>query len=95
MNMPTLATVKRYGLKWHKAVGAVLALPLALTTVTGILFTYFHDYTHQKSLAKACLHWHTLEVFHLEKLYPLVLGVSLLSVLLSALVLWFKPTKNA
>jgi hypothetical protein len=94
MHAVSLRTLKQHSLRLHKILGSVLALPLLLTTVTGMLFTYFHDYTHQKALAKACLKWHTLEVWHLEGIYPMILGVSVLSVLASAAVLAWRRTPS-
>ena len=86
--------IKAKALKFHKLIGSLLLLPLAWTATTGVAFTIVKEIMGNKVLGKTILHLHTLETFGLHKIYPLILGVSVLVALGSAVVLMWKSPKT-
>jgi hypothetical protein len=86
--------IKAKALKFHKIMGSLLLLPLAWTATTGVAFTIVKEILGNKALGKTVLHLHTLETFGLHKSYPIVLGVSVLVALGSAVVLMWKTPKT-
>jgi hypothetical protein len=86
--------IKAKALKFHKIMGSLLLLPLAWTATTGVAFTIVKEILGNKALGKTVLHLHTLETFGLHKIYPIVLGVSVLVALGSAVVLMWKSPKT-
>jgi hypothetical protein len=86
--------IKAKALKFHKIMGSLLLLPLAWTATTGVAFTIVKEILGNKALGKTVLHLHTLETFGLHKSYPIVLGVSVLVALGSAVVLMWKSPKT-
>ena len=87
--------IKAKALKFHKLIGSLLLLPLAWTATTGVAFTIVKEILGNKVLGKTILHLHTLETFGLHKVYPIVLGVSVLVALASAVVLMWKSPKKS
>jgi hypothetical protein len=53
-------------------------------------FTLVKEIGGNKALGKTILHLHTLQVIGLHKVYPLVLGLSLVALLLTAVVLLWR-----
>jgi hypothetical protein len=86
--------IKAKALKFHKIMGSLLLLPLAWTATTGVAFTIVKEIMGNKVLGKTILHLHTLETFGLHKIYPIVLGASVLVALGSAVVLMWKSPKT-
>jgi hypothetical protein len=82
--------MKAKALRWHKRLGALLMLPLLWTVLTGMGFTLFKEVLGNKALGKTLLHLHTLEIIGLEKVYPFILGLSILATLLSAAILMYR-----
>lgn len=90
MTLPLLTRLKKVALPWHKLLGTLLLLPLTWTLLTGMGFTLVKEIGGNKALGKTILHLHTLQVIGLHKVYPLVLGLSLLALLLTAVVLLWR-----
>ena len=86
--------IKAKALKFHKLIGSLLLLPLAWTATTGVAFTIVKEIMGNKALGKTILNLHTLETFGFEKVYPIILGVSVLVALGSAVVLMWKSPKK-
>ncbi|MCE2931194.1 MAG: hypothetical protein LW809_07430 [Vampirovibrionales bacterium] len=86
--------LKIKALKFHKLIGSLLLLPLAWTATTGMAFTIVKEILGNKVLGKSILHLHTLQTFGLHKIYPLILGVSVLVALGAAVVLMWKSPKK-
>jgi hypothetical protein len=82
--------IKVKALKLHKLVGSLILLPLLWTATTGAAFTVAKEILGNKALGKTLLQLHTLETFGLEKIYPLVLWLSVFIVLIAAVVLMWK-----
>ncbi|MDZ8050396.1 MAG: peptidase [Aulosira sp. ZfuVER01] len=77
--------MKRAFRKYHRQIAIILCLPLFLTLLTGMSFTIAHEWLHQDELGEFLLHIHTLEIFHLEKIYPLLNGLGLVGLLITGL----------
>lgn len=71
--------------KYHRQIAIILCLPLFLTVLTGMCFTIVHEWFHQRELGEFLLHVHTLEIIHLEKIYPLLNGLGLIGLLITGL----------
>ncbi len=84
---------KAKALKAHKVLGSLLMLPLLWTTISGVAFTLVKEIGGNKALGKAILHLHTLETFGLHKIYPLILGISVLATLATAIMLMWKSKR--
>lgn len=84
---------KANALKAHKVLGSLLMLPLLWTTISGVAFTLVKEIGGNKALGKAILHLHTLETFGLHKIYPLILAISVLATLATAIMLMWKSKR--
>ncbi|MBD2676476.1 MULTISPECIES: peptidase [Nostoc] len=71
--------------RYHRQIAIVLCLPLFITVVTGMSFTIAHEWLHQDDLGEFILRIHTLEILHLEKIYPLLNGLGLVGLLITGL----------
>ncbi len=69
--------------KYHRQIAIALCLPLFLTVLTGMSFTIAHEWLHQDQLGEFLLGLHTLEILHLEKIYPLLNGLGLVGLLIT------------
>ncbi|MEH1965827.1 peptidase [Nostoc sp.] len=69
--------------RYHRQIAIVLCLPLFLTVLTGMSFTISHEWLHQDELGEFLLRLHTLEILHLEKIYPLLNGLGLVGLLIT------------
>ena len=72
--------------KYHRAIALIIAMPILLTTLTGIIATFIREWGLNIGLSS---HWflkvHTGEIFHLGAIYPILSGVGLLGLLVSGL----------
>jgi len=50
-------------------------------------FTIAHEWLHQNDLGEFLLGLHTLEIVHLEKIYPILNGLGLVGLLITGLSL--------
>lgn len=71
--------------RYHRIIAIALFLPLLLTVVTGIVVTILDQWLRQEELAGFVLRLHTLEIFHLQGIYPLLNGLGLLGLLVTGL----------
>lgn len=69
--------------KYHRQIAIALCIPLFLTVLTGMGFTIAHEWLHQDQLGEFLLGLHTLEILHLEKIYPLLNGLGLVGLLIT------------
>lgn len=70
--------------KYHRWLAIICALPLLLTVVTGMAFPITKA-LHQRQLAGALIHLHTLETFGLEAFFPIINGLGLLGLLVTGI----------
>jgi hypothetical protein len=94
MNPTPKASLRRQALKWHKITGSLLILPLLWTSTTGMIFTIVKEIGGNRELGKAILHWHTLQIVGLHKIYPFFVGLSIFATLTFAILLIWRPIKR-
>ncbi|MEH1779219.1 peptidase [Nostoc sp.] len=74
--------MKRSFRKYHRIFGIILSVPLVLTVLTGMLVTFVREWSIGIGVpASFLLGIHTGEIFHLEKIYPILNGLGLLGLL--------------
>ncbi|MBH8551854.1 peptidase [Nostocaceae cyanobacterium CENA357] len=71
--------------RYHRQIAIVLCLPLFLTVLTGMSFTIAHEWLDQNELGAFILKLHTLEILHLEGIYPILNGLGLVGLLITGL----------
>jgi hypothetical protein len=73
--------------KYHHQIGIILCLPLFLTVLSGMGITISREILHQYDLSETLTRLHTLELFHLEKIYPLLNGLGLIGLLVTGVTM--------
>lgn len=68
--------------KYHRWLAIVFALPLLTTVLSGIGYPIAES-MGQRSLTGFLIHVHTLEIFGLETLFPIINGIGLLGLLVT------------
>jgi hypothetical protein len=71
--------------RYHRQIAIALCLPLFLTVLTGMGFIVTHEWLHQDDLSEFILGLHTLEILHLEGIYPILNGLGLVGLLITGL----------
>jgi hypothetical protein len=69
--------------KYHRWIAIVFSLPLITTVVTGMGTTIAGEWLHQRQISKFLLNVHTLEIFGLEEVFPIINGIGLLGLLVT------------
>jgi hypothetical protein len=91
--------MKRTFRKYHRLIAGIVALPLILTAITGILVTMVAEWDLNLGVSRrVLLGLHNGELFHLEKIYPVLNGLGLLVMLatgLSMTNLFHKKSPNS
>jgi uncharacterized iron-regulated membrane protein len=78
--------MKRAFRKYHRVLAGIVALPLILTTITGMLVTTVAEWQLDLGISRSfLLSLHNGELFHLEKVYPILNGMGLLAMLVTGL----------
>ena len=70
--------------QYHRWLAIALFLPLLTTVVSGVGFTIARS-LHQRALAEFLIHIHTLEIFGLGEIFPLLNGIGLLGLLVTGI----------
>lgn len=70
--------------KYHRWLAIALSLPLLTTVISGIGFTIAKSF-HQRALAGFLIHVHTLEIFGLEGVFPILNGIGLMGLLVTGI----------
>ncbi len=70
--------------KYHRSLAIIFALPLLTTVLSGITFPIAKA-LGQRQLAGLLIHIHTLEIFGLEAIFPIINGIGLLGLLVTGL----------
>lgn len=70
--------------KYHRWLAVVCAVPLLTTVLTGMTFPIAKA-LHQRQLAGLLIHLHTLEIFGLDTLFPIINGLGLLGLLITGI----------
>ncbi|BAY47133.1 hypothetical protein SAMD00079811_47490 [Scytonema sp. HK-05] len=71
--------------RYHRQIAIALCLPLFLTVLTGMGYTITNEWFHQHDFGEFLLKIHTLEILHLEEIYPLLNGFGLVGLLITGL----------
>jgi hypothetical protein len=78
--------MKRTFRKYHRVLAGIVAIPLFLPTITGMLATIVAEWQLDLGISRSfLLHLHNGELFHLEKIYPILNGMGLLVMLVTGL----------
>lgn len=78
--------MKRAFRKYHRTLAIILAIPLVLTLVTGIAVSLIGEWSLSLGVSRSfLLKLHTGEIFHLEKIYPILNGIGLLGMVVTGL----------
>lgn len=77
--------MKRLFRKYHRTLAIMLSLPIFLTVITGVAYSIFNDWLGQESIGEVMLQIHTMEVLHLEEIYPLLNGIGMIGLLITGL----------
>jgi len=71
--------------KYHRQIAIALCIPLFLTVVTGMGRTIADEWLHQDELSVFLIKLHTMEILHLEKIYPILDGLGLIGLLITGM----------
>jgi Sec-independent protein secretion pathway component TatC len=77
--------MNRFFRKYHRQIAIVFSLPLLLTVVTGMGFTIAEEWLHQRQLARFLIKVHTLEIFNLGEIFPVLNGLGLIGLLVTGI----------
>lgn len=77
--------MKRAFRKYHRQIAIAACLPLILSVVTGISITLAEEWFHQEELSGFLIRVHTLDIFKLAAIYPLLNGLSLIGLIITGL----------
>ncbi len=71
--------MKRSARKYHRIIAPIIALPLILTILTGMLATIIREWSINTGLTSGLiLSIHTGEIFILQAIYPILNGLGLI-----------------
>ncbi|GAB4365448.1 MAG: hypothetical protein Kow00121_01970 [Elainellaceae cyanobacterium] len=75
--------------RYHRIIAPVVALPLLLTVITGMLVTVVRDwqFLNLGITSSVLLRVHTGEIFHLEAIYPILNGLGLIGLIITGLTM--------
>jgi hypothetical protein len=71
--------------KYHRQIAIAACIPLILTVITGMGYTIFAEWLHQDEIGEFLLGLHTMELLHLEEIYPVLNGLGLVGLLVTGL----------
>jgi hypothetical protein len=72
--------------KYHRIIGIIVGLPIALTVLTGMGITILREWPLGIEISsRFLLKIHTGEIFHLQAIYPIFNGLGMLGLLVTGL----------
>ena len=72
--------------KYHRILAIIIALPLTLTVLTGMLTTVVKEWPINTEIsARLLLKVHTGEIFNLQAIYPILNGLGIIGLLVTGL----------
>lgn len=78
--------MKRLARKYHRIIAPIVALPLLLTVLTGMLATIIEEWSINTGLPPGLiLSLHTGEIFHLQAIYPILNGLGLIVLIVTGI----------
>ena len=87
LNIPKLSTtMNRAFRKYHRILGLIVALPIALTVLTGMAIAIIQEWPLDIEISsRLLLRIHTGEIFHLQAIYPILNGLGMIGLLVTGL----------
>jgi uncharacterized membrane protein len=87
ISIPKLSTtMNRAFRKYHRILGLIVALPIALTVLTGMVITIVREWPLGIEISsRFLLKIHTGEIFHLQAIYPILNGLGMIGLLVTGL----------
>lgn len=92
-----MKNIKAFVYKYHRLLGIVFSLPLALCAVTGIGIVVADEFLHNKKLAHLFFGLHTMKIFgsdEIETAYTFVVCLSLLALIATGFIMLMPIKKN-
>ncbi|RAM48247.1 peptidase [Mastigocladus laminosus UU774] len=78
--------MKRVFRKYHRTLAIIIALPLILTALTGMLATVVREWPINTGISSGLiLSIHTGEIFHLQAIYPMLNGLGIIGLIVTGL----------
>jgi hypothetical protein len=78
--------MKKVFRKYHRILAIIIALPLTLTVLTGMLTTVVKEWPINTEIsARLLLKVHTGEIFNLQAIYPILNGLGIIGLLVTGL----------
>jgi hypothetical protein len=78
--------MKKVFRKYHRILAIIIALPLTLTVLTGMLTTVVKEWPISTEIsARLLLKIHTGEIFNLQAVYPILNGLGIIGLLVTGL----------
>jgi uncharacterized membrane protein len=72
--------------KYHRILGLIVALPIALTVLTGMVIAIVREWSLAiEILSRFLLKIHTGEIFHLQTIYPILNCLGMIGLLVTGL----------
>jgi uncharacterized iron-regulated membrane protein len=72
--------------KYHRILGIIVAFPLTLTVLTGMLTTIVKEWPINTGISgRFLLKLHTGEIFNLQAIYPILNGLGMIILLVTGL----------
>lgn len=90
--------LKAFAYKYHRQLGIIFSLPLALCAVTGIGMAVADEFLHNKKLAHLFFGLHTMKIFkseEIEMIYTFIVCLSLLGLIFTGLIMLMPINKNS
>ncbi len=80
--------MKRLARKYHRIIAPIIALPLILTVLTGMLATVVREWPINTGLTSGLiLSIYTGEIFHLQAIYPILNGLGLIILVVTGIIM--------
>ena len=78
--------MKRSFRKYHRILGIIVCLPLAMTVLTGLLTTVVREWSIYLGIpTRLLMKIHTGEIFHLQGFYPILNGLGFVGLAVTGL----------
>ena len=87
LSIPKLSTtMNRAFRKYHRLLGLIVALPIALTVLTGMVIAIVREWSLAIEISsRFLLKIHTGEIFHLQAIYPILNCLGMIGLLVTGL----------
>jgi len=73
--------------KYHRILAIIISLPLFLTVISGVGYTIADEWFENKAFGDFLLGIHTMEIVHLEKIYPVLNSLGVVGLLITGLTM--------